>query len=313
MIARWVVGLAWPVLRLAPVGEGVDSSAAFDLRVSERVDLDPVCQALRLEGWETAAEAAGRALVVDRRMCVPLPLPSGPRRALLVAEAPSRRPGGPRALDGRSGARLAAMVGLPSLAALLWTFDTLNVPDSRAAEEAVAAARGRRILVLGEPAMRRLLDAGIEDAGAASVRPLPHPSGRSTALNCPRARRTVARALLEAAADARGPVSLCCAPGAAAWLRLAELGVAAGADRGVPWRPQSGGGGAHTSAWPGATLVAWPTGRWLVVPDDAARQAEQGVATVGAERLAAEMAARRLGFVDPWHSRETELEARCRP
>lgn len=138
-------------------------------------------------------------------------------RPLIVGEAPSRATDGGPPLSGRSGARLAAMLGLrpEDLAA---RFELANLLERwpgpargggsafHAAEAASAAAsldlEGRRVVLLGARVarafgVRRPEPLSVVDVRGSEALLLPHPSGASRWWNSPENREAAARALRE--------------------------------------------------------------------------------------------------------------------
>lgn len=318
--AFWLLGLRWPTLRLAPLGLPLTAPGGITHDVRGRANADRLCIALGLEGFDREEEVAGRGLAWDGKGWQRLPLPTGPRRVLLVGDRPAKRSYGPRALEDACGKRLARIAGL-DLAGLLWNFETANVgPDrdvrgERAGEQSaadllVARARGRRIIILGSVADATLDAAGLARAGAASISRLPHPSGASPLLTQVSVTRKAGLLLL---AETRGVRQHPPLPGRsgellhATWRRLSRTGVAAAGPRGVPWW-DAGMPGWLTSCWPGVSMIAETTVpfRWVVLPEG--RQEKSGTAPDAAgAQLLAELEARRLGFADPWHALDARL------
>ena len=307
--AFWLLGLRWPTLRLAPLGLPLAASGNITYDVRGRANADPVCIALGLEGFDCEEEVAGRGLAWDGKGWRRLPLPTGPRRVLLVGDRPAKRSYGPRALEDACGGRLARIAGL-DLAGLLWNFETVNAGERSAADLLVARARGRRIIILGSVADATLDAAGLARAGAASISRLPHPSGASPLLTQVSVARKAGLLLLAETRAVRQHPPL---PGRsgellhATWRRLSRTGVAAAGPRGVPWW-DAGMPGWLTSCWPGVSMIAGTTApfRWVVLPEG--RQEKSGTAPDAAgAQLLAELEARRLGFADPWHALDARL------
>jgi hypothetical protein len=294
--------------------------------------------------WEDALGrplrlAAGVAYLADlENPLVPLGVFSrpedSPRRPLVVAEGPCRRPYGDRPLEGAAGEHLARILGI-DLSALLESFEVVNAGehvDASTEERAQGAGRildriagtGRPVVTLGGRAREAM---EVAAGGPSALRrelpqleTLPHPSGRNLLLNEAAERRRVRAVLVDALLSARRGLSELGAREAAgniqadghrpAWDALVRLGIAAPSRcPRANWTRVAGGDEERFERrWSAGSAVVcggppWEAHLW----QDGRRQDLPVLAELGAALVQAELAARESGWRTAFEVREAAL------